>query len=146
MQNRTQNNDQPDTGDVIRTPKPEGVSDKQWADIKRETTKHLDELVELMREPRWCTESDPASHREYHSSDTVELEGSDAATPEAGWWCWLSQDRGKEVVLHLELHAGGGDVQLDPGDVEAVLEATASGESRAAILKLIGQIDYGRAS
>lgn len=139
---RTENDDNT-SDEIIVVPKPAGVTDAQWAEIKATTTARLDQLVKLMREPTWCTETDQASHAKYHSGDPVSLTATGATYgPETDgqWWAWPVWHRGAfEPYIVLE-GPDGNSVEIYSGALADVLSATSTPEAREALAQLVDAV------
>ncbi len=84
----------------------------------------------------WCTMQPGTEHEQYHASDPIELAGSDGSLL-AGWWAWLTEDRGGELRVVVEGNDKPVEADVPASDLAAVLAATATPASREALVALL---------
>jgi hypothetical protein len=153
MDNATHDTDNRPKNDAFRYERPGWMSDDDWATIVARTTRSIDvKIVEEFgvkisrpcTERDWCTVTDPVEHDEFHASAVVDLILGDTendTSPDAGWWCWLVENRdGSRLAVSVEGYDDAGthhDVQLDVVDASALLAATRTRDSHNALLALI---------
>jgi hypothetical protein len=143
MKNRTHDTD------TFTVERPSGMDQETWSRTKIDAEALFARLVVKLQTGDcpyvWCTVSNPDEHEEVHSSDIVELVGSDG-TGKRGWWCWLSENIAHDddcPQLHLE-KSGGDDgpgirLSFDAADAALLLRAIADPNALRALEGLLVQ-------
>lgn len=142
------NNRIDDTDDLVLV-RPTWMDQQTWARIKTDSEALFTRLVVKHQTQDcpyvWCAVTNADEHEEVHSSDIVELAGSDA-TGERGWWCWLAEniahDDGRPQLRLEGRNVDDGPalrVDFDAADAAALLRAISTPEARAAVEDLLAQ-------
>ena len=142
------NNRNDDTDDLVIV-RPTWMDQQTWERIKTDSEALFDRLVAKVQTQDcpyvWCTVTNPDEHEEVHSSDIVELVGSDG-TGERGWWCWLAENIAHDggcPQLRLEGRVVDDGPALrfdfDAADAAVLLRAASNPEAQAALEDLLAQ-------